>query len=82
MTESGGYTWATGDTQSGFSFNDLGGAAEVAIVDIDGDGVYTMKDYQDGWTIYLNKYKNVQSFFPAATRYDGQYAMLMGSMVG
>lgn len=82
MTESGGYTWATGDTQSGFVFNDLGGPAEVAIVDIDGDGVYTMKDYNDGWCIYLNKNMNVQSFFPAATRYDGQYAMLMGSMVG
>ncbi len=82
MTESGGYTWATGDTQSGFVFNDLGGPAEVAVVDLDGDGVYTMKDYKDGWTIYLNKSMDVQSYFPAATRYDGQYAMLMGSMVG
>ena len=82
MTESGGYTWATGDTENGLNFMDLGGAAYVAVVDIDGDGKYTLKDYKDGWTFYLDKSADVQSYFPAATRYDGQYAMLMGSMVG
>lgn len=82
MTESGGYTWATGDTEAGLVFSDLGGPAEVALVDLDGDGVYTLKDYPDGWYIYLNKASKAMSYFPAATRYDGQYAMLMGSMVG
>ena len=81
MTESGGYTWAQGDTGN-LKFYDLGGDAEVAIVDIDEDGKYTLNDYQDGWHLYLDKSAGVKSYFPSATRYDGQYAMLMGSMVG
>lgn len=82
ITESAGYTWAVGATDTGFEFYDLGGPAAVAIVDINEDGKYSLSDYQDGWTIYLNRNSKVASYFPAATRYDGQYAMLMGSMVG
>lgn len=82
FTESGGYTWATGDTREGFEFSDLGGIAEVAVVDYDGDGKYTESDFLSGWWFWLNKSEEVKSYFPAATRYDGQYGMLMGSMVG
>lgn len=82
MTESGGYTWASGDTVDGIAFYDLGGSAEVAVADVDGDGKYTLSDWQDGWDLYLDRKAGVLSYFPAAARYDGQYAMLMGSMVG
>ena len=82
FTESGGYTWATGDTQNGLFFADLGGDAEVAVADIDEDGKYTLSDWQCGWWFWLDKSAQAMSYFPAAARYDGQYAMLMGSMAG
>lgn len=82
FTESGGYTWAQGDTENGLEFMDLGGVAEVAVVDFNGDGVYTLADYNCGWWFWLDKAAGVMSYFPAAARYDGQYAMLMGSVVG
>ena len=67
FTPTGGYTWTMND------FN---------VVDVDNDGEITLGDWSDGWQIYLDKKNNVSSYFPATTRYDGQYAMLMGSMVG
>ena len=82
FTESGGYTWAVGDTEAGLYFQDLGGDAVVAVVDYDGDGKYTLGDYLSGWWMWLDRKQESKSYFPAATRYDGQYAMLMGSMVG
>lgn len=82
FSESGGYTWATGDTMTGLEFADLGGPAEVAVVDYNEDGKYTLADYVGGWWMWLDKKSGVKSYFPAATRYDGGYAMLMGSMVG
>ena len=81
FTESGGYTWAAGDTDN-IIFADLGGEASVAVVDIDEDGKYSLSDWQDGWWLWLDKNSGVKSFFPAAARYDGGYAMLMGSMSG
>lgn len=48
-------------------------------VDIDGDGKVNLNDYKDGW--YFN-FGGKDSYFPATTRYDGSYAMLMGTMVG
>lgn len=53
----------------------FGNVEELPIKDINGDGVVGPADYNCGWTIN-------NSYFPAASRYDGQYAMLMGSMVG
>lgn len=82
FTESGGYTWATGDTVEGLVFSDLGGEAAVAVADIDEDGKYTIRDWQDGWWLWLDRDHGVKSFFPASARYDGGYAMLMGSMSG
>lgn len=82
FTQSGGYTWATGDTATGLQFSDLGGPANVAVVDYNSDGKYTLDDYLSGWWLWLDKSAGVKSYFPSATRYDGGYAMLMGSMVG
>ena len=56
--------------------------SEFNVVDVNGDGEITLDDWSDGWLIYLDKENGVSSYFPATTRYDGQYAMLMGSMVG
>lgn len=67
FTTSGGYAWVFED------FN---------VVDINGDGTVDLGDFNTGWHIYLDKGKGVESYFPAATRYDGGYAMFMGSMVG
>lgn len=82
FTKSGGIAWATGDTEEGFAWGDLGGATTVSVVDYDGDGIYTLRDWKNGWYIYLDKARDIRTYFPATTRYDGQYAMLMGSMVG
>lgn len=82
FTETGGMAWATGDAQKGLTWGDLGGSTNVAVVDYDGDGVYTLNDWKNGWHFWLDKNKGVASYFPATTRYDGQYALLMGSMVG
>lgn len=49
------------------------------VVDVNGDGVINTEDYNYGW--YFNMKKGSQ-FFPAAARYDGSYAMLMGSKSG
>lgn len=50
------------------------------VYDYNGDGKFTIDDFTAGW--HFNLSAGVHSYFPAATRYDGQYAMLMGSMVG
>ena len=81
FTKTGGMAWATGTTDD-FSWGDLGGATTTAVVDFNGDGLYSLDDWTDGWHIYLDKENGVHTYFPATTRYDGQYAMFMGSMVG
>ena len=45
-------------------------------------GKFTLADWTNGWHLILNKVSGDVSYFPATTRYDGQYALLMGSMVG
>ena len=67
FTPTGGYHWVF---------------EEFNVADINGSGAIDLGDWSDGWYIYLDKAAGVYSYFPAATRYDGQYAMLMGSMVG
>lgn len=49
------------------------------VVDTNGDGVIDTQDYNYGWFF---KMKEGSQFFPAAARYDGSYAMLMGSKSG
>ncbi len=82
FTSSGAYTWAAGETEGVLKFYDLGGEAEVAIVDLNSDGMVNLKDYTHGWSFYLDRKNKVRSHFPATSRYDGQFAMLMGSMAG
>ena len=82
LTKSGGMVWAAGESHGDLTWADLGGATEVRIVDIDGDGRINLNDYTDGWTMWMDRSKGSKSYFPATTRYDGSYAMLMGSMVG
>ncbi len=51
------------------------------VADLDGDGEITAADYAGGWYFVVDDGPRA-SFFPAAARYDAQYAMLMGSMTG
>ena len=67
FTSSGGYE----TDMSGFS-----------VYDISTDGVIDGNDYRNGWYILLDPASDSYSYFPAATRYDGSYAMLMGSKAG
>ena len=53
--------------------------AEFDVADLNGDGIINEMDYNYGW--YFNC-ENGSAFFPAAARYDGSYAMLMGSVSG
>lgn len=50
------------------------------VADINKDGVIDLNDYQNGW--FFNVNDETSLFFPAASRFDGSYAMLMGSMAG
>jgi len=65
-------------------FTASGGYAWVVsdfdIRDTNGDGERSLDDYDYGWTFNLSE--TAHSYFPAAARYDGSYAMLMGSVSG
>lgn len=67
FTSSGSYAW------NFYDFN---------VEDVNGDGVIDIDDYDYGWRFWLDRSAGVSSFFPAAARYDGSYAMLMGSVSG
>ncbi|MDR1984531.1 MAG: hypothetical protein LBQ28_06890 [Prevotellaceae bacterium] len=54
--------------------------SDFNIVDVDNNGVLNINDYNYGWAFKLDE--NSSSYFPAAARFDGQYAMLMGSVSG
>ena len=66
-------------TSSGGYETDIAG---FSVFDIDSDGVTDGNDYRNGWYILLDPDLDSYSYFPAATRYDGYYAMLMGSKAG
>lgn len=68
-------------------FNDFttsGGYAwdfmDFNVADINSDGIISLDDYKYGWTFMMNGGNTL--YFPAAARYDGSYAMLMGSVSG
>ena len=82
ITASGGYTWATGETEGEMHWYDLGGETEFAAQDLNADGWINLLDYRNGWYLFMDRPSQTASYFPATTRYDGQYAMFMGSMVG
>ena len=50
------------------------------IYDLSGDGALSLDDYNYGWVFNVDD--NATSYFPAAARFDGSYAMLMGSVSG
>ncbi len=66
------------------TFTSSGGYAwtldDFDVADLDGDGEITSADFSCGWIFNLDE--GVTSWFPAAARYDGSYAMLMGSVSG
>lgn len=66
------------------SFTVSGGYTESItdcdIVDINADGLLDSADWCLGW--HINMSGSQSSYFPAAARYDGSYAMLMGSKSG
>lgn len=66
-------------TSSGGYETDIAG---FSVFDINYDGVIDGNDYKNGWVILLDPESGSHSYFPAATRYDGSYAMLMGSKAG
>ncbi len=49
------------------------------IADANGDGAVDLNDYKYGWLFNM---ESGSQFFPAAARFDGSYAMLMGSKSG
>ena len=51
----------------------------LMLVDINGDGLIDAKDFSNGWMFNM---EDDSMFFPAAARFDGSYAMLMGSVCG
>ncbi|MDR2125695.1 MAG: hypothetical protein LBP63_02535 [Prevotellaceae bacterium] len=54
--------------------------SDFNVVDVDNNGVLDINDYNYGWMFKLDE--NASSYFPAAARFDGRYAMLMGSVSG
>lgn len=63
-------------TSGGYSWT----IGEFDVRDTNGDGELSLEDYDHGWTFNLGP--ATWSYFPAAARYDGSYAMLMGSVSG
>lgn len=54
--------------------------ADFNIYDYNNDGQTDLDDYVYGWHFNVND--KTALYFPAAARFDGSYAMLMGSMSG
>ena len=53
---------------------------DINLFDSNNDGLISLDDYNYGWEFMVSDENSL--FFPAASRYDGSYAMLMGSMAG
>lgn len=53
---------------------------EFNVADTNNDGLVTLDDYNYGWHVLIDTATPL--YFPAAARYDGSYAMLMGSVSG
>lgn len=88
FTGSGQYAWVELDSE-GNPQKDENGNMEISytfgqdsypVCDINADGILSMEDYNNGWVFRLGD--DTSSYFPASTRYDATYALLMGSMVG
>ena len=66
-------------TSSGGYETDIAG---FSVYDINSDGITDGNDYKNGWYVMLDPASDSYAYFPAAARYDGSYAMLMGSRAG
>ena len=83
LTSAGGMVFATGESDGDMVWNiPLAGEGFFAGYDINHDGRLNLLDWSNGWWMYNNNTDGTYSFFPATSRYDGNYAMFMGSMVG
>lgn len=88
FTASGQYAWVnlgsdgnpTTDEVGNMSVSNFYEEDSFNVCDLNGDGMITMQDYSNGWVFRLGD--DTSSYFPASTRYDATYALLMGSMVG
>lgn len=76
--------WKVAPADAFYNFTSTGGYAwnfdDFRIEDTNGDGEVNLDDYNYGWNFKVSN--NDALFFPAAARYDGSYAMLMGSVSG
>lgn len=76
--------WRVAPADAFRDFTSTGGyswdVADFNVADITGDGLKNMEDFVYGWHFIVNPAHRV--YFPAAGRYDGSYAMLMGSVSG
>lgn len=76
--------WRVAPVDAFMNFTSTGGYTwdfgDFNVTDINGDGVIDLQDYNYGWFFNLNSSNSL--YFPAAARFDGSYAMLMGSMSG
>lgn len=82
ITSTKGMIWVLGEDEHGLLWGHLFGEATFAAYDQNQDGKVDMNDYHNGWYLTLNEDTKANSYFPSTTRYDGQYAVLMGSVVG
>ena len=88
FTGSGQYAWVELDSEGNPQKDDNGnmvisytfGQDSYPVCDMNADGILSMEDYNNGWVFRLGD--DTSSYFPASTRYDATYALLMGSMVG
>ena len=66
------------------NFTTSGGYAwtlnEFNVYDLNSDGIISLDDYLYGWHFLIDN--ETPLYFPAAARFDGSYAMLMGSVSG
>lgn len=78
------YGWRVAPADVFSDFTSTGGyvwnLTDLNVADSNKDGLISIEDYNYGWQFLMKDLTPL--YFPAAARYDGSYAMLMGSMSG
>lgn len=76
--------WRVAPPDAFLDFTSTGGYVwdcnDFNVLDVNGDSTVDINDYNYGWHFMVNG--DTALYFPAAARFDGSYAMLMGSMSG